>query len=90
MPTTSVRIGDDLDRQIEELAKELDRSKSWIIIRAVTEYLERVDEERKRWHETMEAVDSAAKGNLVASNEVKAWINSWYQAKEKPKPRKRT
>lgn len=90
MPTTSVRIGDDLDRQIEQLAKELDRSKSWIIIRAVTEYLERVDEERKRWHETMEAVDSVAKGNLVGADEVKAWVNSWYKSKEKPKPRKRS
>ncbi len=89
MPTTSIRIADELDAQIEALAQELDRSKSWIIIRAVKEYLERVDDEKQRWLETRSALESKAKGKVISSEDLQTWMKTWYTAKEQPVPRKR-
>ncbi|MEQ1696170.1 MAG: ribbon-helix-helix domain-containing protein [Hyphomicrobiaceae bacterium] len=40
MPNISFRIRDELIAPLAEVAKALDRSKSWIINRALTEYFE--------------------------------------------------
>ncbi|MBK6292249.1 MAG: ribbon-helix-helix protein, CopG family [Ignavibacteria bacterium] len=76
MPSTSVRLDSDLDAKLALLASELDRSKSWIIIQALREYLGHAAAERHRWEQTREALESVSKGRVVPAEDVHTWLRS--------------
>ena len=89
MPTTSVRIDENLEMKLSVLAKETNRSKSWIIIQALHEYLEKGVEQRIRWEETRRALESASSTKVVPAEDVHSWLQSWGSAQELPTPRAR-
>lgn len=87
MSITSVRLQPDIEQELDALATNLQRSKSWVINEAVREYLERQDQEKTRWQETLKAMDSVAKGQVVSSAAVDAWLESWGTEDELPPPK---
>lgn len=87
MSVTSVRIQDDLQESLEDLAGKLHRSKNWLINEAVKEYVARKVAESEKWRETLEAVDSVKNGDVVDSDDVHAWLKSWGTENEKKPPK---
>ena len=81
MPTTSIRIPDDLMAKLESTAEKMRRSKSWLINDAVREY---VDKQEKQQIEdnTRAALADIKAGRLVDGQPVMEWLSSWGTAKE--------
>lgn len=77
MGITSVRLNDDIEQPLDLLAQKLDRSKSYLINQAVREFVARQAVEESRWEETLEAIDSVRRGDVIDESEVNAWLNSW-------------
>lgn len=77
MPVTTVRLNPEVERELSSIADRTRRSKSWLINRAVEEFIERERLDRERWKRTLEAVESAAKGNVLAAEPVHTWLRSW-------------
>lgn len=87
MGMTSVRMPDDLLRQLDATAERLRRSKGWIINDAVREYLAREAQRLARDEETREALADADAGRLVDGDAVLAWLDGWGADDEPPPPR---
>lgn len=87
MGMTSVRMPDDLLRQLDATAERLRRSKGWIINDAVREYLAREAQRLARDEETREGVADADAGRLVDGDAVLAWLDGWGADDEPPPPR---
>jgi len=77
MGITSIRFSDEVDKPLESLSKQLDRSKNYIINQAVKEYLARRSLDDSRWQDTLEALNSLEAGELIDEDEVNAWLNTW-------------
>lgn len=87
MGITSVRLKPEIETPLENLSKELDRSKSYLINRAIKEFLERRSIEETRWEETLEAINSVKSGKVFDEDEVNTWLNNWGTDKEKEPPK---
>ena len=88
MAITSVRLQPSLETPLETLAGELQRSKSWVINQALSEYLDRRSNAAERWRETLAALDSVRAGRVVGADKVHAWLKTWGAANEKRAPKK--
>jgi predicted transcriptional regulator len=86
MAVTSVRLSDDLSKRLDRVATEQDRSKGWIIAEALNDYLNREELRRQRLADTREALDDLEAGDVVAGEEVLAWLESWGKDEELPPP----
>ncbi len=87
MSVTSIRLQKDLETPLEELAKKLNRSKNWLINQAVKEFVAKGSLEEKRWAETLQALDSVERGQVVGSEEVHQWMESWGKDDELSSPK---
>lgn len=87
MSITSIRFSDDIEKPLESLSKQLDRSKNYIINQAVKEYLARRSLDNSRWQDTLEALNSLEAGKAIDDNEVNAWLNSWGTKARKSPPK---
>jgi predicted transcriptional regulator len=87
MSVTSVRIEDDLEQPLEMAANDLHRSKGWIINEALREYLQRKQLEKKRWKDTLEALEDIRMGRIVDGDKVHAWLESWGSDEEQEAPK---
>ena len=63
----TAKLPDDLVSQMDEIADRIDRSKSWIVRQAVTEWLA---EEQRRYELTLEALKSVDEGRTYTQEEV--------------------
>ena len=86
MSVTSVRLSSEIETPLKQLSKKLDRSKSYIINQALKEYIQRQAMENSRWNDTVEALNSVKSGNIINSNEVHEWLDSWGTEDEKMPP----
>lgn len=86
MSITSVRLSEDMEKPLEALAEKLDRSKSYLINQAVREFVARQSVEDVRWEQTLEALESVNRGELIDESEVNAWLNSWGQGDDVKAP----
>lgn len=82
MGITSVRLKPETETSLEDLSKQLDRSKSYLINKAIKEFLDRRTLEETRWKETLEAIESVKSGNTVDENEINTWLGSWGSGDE--------
>ena len=87
MSITSVRLKPEIETPLEDLSKELDRSKSYLINQAIQEFLERRSIEEHKWKETLEAIESVKSGKIIDEAEVNTWLNSWGKEKELEPPK---
>lgn len=84
-----MRIESDLVDPLETLAREMDRSKSWVLNQALREYVERRAVEARRWRETEQALRDLDSGAVVDARAVHEWMESWGSSEELPVPRPR-
>lgn len=87
MSVTTVRLQAEVEQHLEAIASRLNRSKGWVINRALLEYIEKQQLEQERWKQTLEAMESATQGKLVDASEVHRWLNSWGTENEQEAPR---
>ncbi len=88
MGVTSIRLQDDLEKSLSELAEKSSRSKNWLINQAIKEYVENLALEEERWLETLPALESVKSGKSVPAAEVEAWLSSWGKPEERQPPEK--
>ena len=77
MGVTSIRLSEDVEVPLEQLAKKLDRSKNYLVNQAIKEFVLRQSMEELRWSDTIEALESVKAGRLVDSEVVSEWLKSW-------------
>jgi predicted transcriptional regulator len=87
MSVTTVRLQPEVEEGLEAVAGKLHRTKSWVINQALREFLERQDLEQVRWQETLEAMESVARGQVASGEAVHAWLASWGSHDELPPPK---
>ena len=87
MSVTTVRLQPEVEEGLEVVAGKLHRTKSWVINQALREFLVRQELEQERWQQTLEAMESVAKGKVVSGEAVHAWLNSWGGPNELPPPK---
>lgn len=86
MSVTSIRIEDDLESSLEKTARDMRRSKGWVINEALREFLKHREIEQQRWHDTLEALEDIRMGRVVDGDKVHAWLKSWGADSKLPVP----
>jgi predicted transcriptional regulator len=79
----SLRLDPGMRQRLEEEAKALDRSASWVATKAIQQFLD-ARAERRRMLE--EAVREADKGVFISSEAMARWMDSWDTDDELPPP----
>lgn len=87
MSVTTVRLQPEVESGLEAVAGKLHRTKSWVINQALREFLARQELEQARWQDTLQAMESVAKGKVVSGEAVHAWLDSWGDSGELPPPK---
>jgi predicted transcriptional regulator len=86
MSVTTVRLQPELEQSLLAMSNSMNRSKSFLINQALKEFVDRQSLEQERWQQTLAAMESVAKGQVVAAEDVHAWLESWGSDKELPAP----
>ena len=87
MSITSVRLQSDLETQLDTLAQDYHRSKNWLINQAIREYIEKNQQETKRWEDTLIALESVKKGQAFKEDDINGWLESWGSDTELKTPK---
>lgn len=77
--TISFRIDPEKVAQLDQLAKSIDRDRSYLLNEAVEGYL---NEQRRFAALVKEGLEASRKGDLVDDEEVGGMINSWITEKK--------
>ena len=77
MGVTSIRLSEENEEPLENLAQKLDRSKNYLINQAIKEYVARQAMEDARWEDTLKALASIKEGKTIDEAEVVSWLKSW-------------
>ena len=85
MATTSfsIRIDEEIRGQLKREAKHLNRSESFVDATAIKKYLESCSQKRKAIDL---AVLQAEQGNVISSEKMNEWVDSWGAQNEQPLP----
>lgn len=76
----TTKLPNDLFARLEEIAERIDRTKSWIIRQAVSEWLA---EEQRRYDLTLEALKDVDEGRTFTQAEVEAFFAQKKKARER-------
>lgn len=87
MSVTTVRLQADVEERLEAMAGKLHRTKSWLINQALREFIDNQTTEQSRWLETVKAMESVARGEVVSGNAVDDWLRSWGSGNELVPPK---
>lgn len=87
MSVTTVRLQPEVEENLNAMASKLQRSKSWIINQALSEFIERQVLEQSRWQETLNSMESVAQGKVVSGEAVHTWLQSWGAPNELQPPK---
>ena len=87
MGITSIRLTPEVESPLEDLSKELDRSKSYLINKAIQEFLERRANEKQQWKDTLAAIESVKSGRVFDEKEVNDWLEGWGSDNEVESPK---
>ena len=72
----TTRLDNDALARLDALATMLDRSRAWIVAKAVQRY---VDEELEFRAFVQEGVDAADRGELISQEEMEAWFEARHR-----------
>lgn len=87
MSVTTVRLQADVEERLEAMAVSLHRTKSWLINQALREFIDKQTTEQARWLDTVKAMDSVARGEVVSGEAVHDWLRSWGESNELAAPK---
>jgi predicted transcriptional regulator len=68
----TAKLPDDLIDQMEQVAGRIERSKSWIVREALSQWLA---EEQRRYAMTLEALKDFDEGRMVSQEELEEWAS---------------
>ena len=77
----TVKLPEDLTSRLDEIARRIDRSKSWIVRQALSEWLA---EEQRRYQLTLEALSQVDEGKTFTQDEVEQFISRRREERSKP------
>ena len=80
----SIRIDAEMKQRLDVLAKQTNRSKSYLAAAAISAY---VDSEEWQLDEVHRGIADLDSGEEVGHGEVKEWLRSWGKADETKAPR---
>ncbi|AYQ86715.1 MULTISPECIES: CopG family ribbon-helix-helix protein [Burkholderia] len=84
LKTVTAQLPVDLVERMDAMAARLDRSKQWIVRKAVVAYLARAERERAMIQEGLDDVDAA---RLVSMEAMERWADSLGTDHELPLPK---
>ena len=87
MSVTTVRLQPDVEESLEAMAAKLRRTKSWLINQALREFIENQSTEQARWADTVKAMDSVSRGEVVSAEAVHGWLGTWGSENELQPPK---
>jgi len=87
MSVTTVRLHADVEERLEVMAGKLHRTKSWLINQALREFIDNQTTEQARWPDTVKAMESVARGEVVSGDAVHDWLRSWGSSNELAPPK---
>ena len=73
----TAKLPDDLVSQMDEVADRMERSKSWIVREAVSQWLA---EEKRRYELTLESIKYFEEGRMISQDELEGWGEQKKQA----------
>jgi predicted transcriptional regulator len=76
----TAHVPEELAREVDRLAKRLDRPRGWLVKEALTRYVEL---ERQRHALTLEALEDVDAGRVVDHADVDAWAASLTSRKHR-------
>ena len=79
----SVRLSPDLDKQVADIARALDRPASWVIEQAIKDF---VAVQARHLAAIDEGLRDADAGRVVAHDDEAAWVRSCGKPDELPMP----
>jgi predicted transcriptional regulator len=79
----SLRLDPDVRSRLEEEAKSLDRSASYVATKAIESFLDARSERRRMLEEALAEAD---KGVFISGEAMDAWVESWGTVNELPPP----
>jgi len=82
--TLTIRVEPSVKKRLESIAKSQRRSKAFVAVDAIEDYLA-VQEAQIRGIE--EAIAAADRGELIPHERVREWIDSWGTKNELPVPK---
>ena len=80
----TAKLPDDLVSEMDKVADRIDRTKSWIVRQAVSEWLA---EEQRRYELTLEALKDVDEGRTVPHEEVLAMVQQRIRERRKARER---
>ena len=80
----TTRIPERLKRDLERLAENTHRAKSWLVTDALQNY---VDLNRWQIEAIQIGLESAKAGRIVKHEDVEDWLDSWGTSEEKDPPK---
>ena len=83
IPSETIRLTPELDKQVGKIAEAMDRPKSWVIEQAVKDFVA-----VQEWH--LAAIEEGLRdgdaGRVVPHDDVAAWMRTWGKPDELPAP----
>lgn len=79
----SLRLPPETNARLAAAAAALDRPKSWVIEQALNDYLATADWHRQAIEDGLRAADA---GDVIAHDDVAAWVRSWNTPTERGMP----
>jgi predicted transcriptional regulator len=84
LKTVTAQLPVNLVARMDDLATKLDRSKQWIVRKAVVAYLARAERERQM---IQEGLDDVTAGRLLSMDAMERWAESLGTDHELPLPK---
>ncbi|AOR66266.1 CopG family transcriptional regulator [Burkholderia stabilis] len=84
LKTVTAQLPVNLVDRMDDLATKLDRSKQWIVRKAVVAYLARAERERAM---IQEGLDDVTAGRLISMDAMERWADSLGTDHELPLPK---
>ena len=87
MKATTVKLDERLKSRVQTLAENQRRTAHWIMVEAISEYVER-EEKRHAFHDsTLRAWEDYQASQLhLTQDEVESWLETWGQDSEQGAP----
>lgn len=87
MTVTTVRLQPEVESGLDSLTTKLHRSRNGLINQAVREFVVRRELGQARWQDTLAAMESVARGEVVSGQAVHEWLGSWGKIDELAPPK---
>ncbi|SDG93762.1 Predicted transcriptional regulator [Paraburkholderia phenazinium] len=84
LKTVTAQLPVALVDRMDEMATRLDRSKQWLVRKAVVAYMARAERERQMIQEGLDDVDA---GRLISMDAMERWADSLGTENELPLPK---